>query len=174
MQRSPEEDRSLTWTESCMRLNVGLENDASHLHSSQIFDQNSPKKVKDKVKVGLGPPWGLGPFRSFGGLRSQEAAQGRLSLGSAMKPLGPNPSVHRRGVGGSTPGGGGGRRGKARVSSRGLRQPSSPPPDSNLWDGGDSQAECKHSQSLGPRLPNTNDPSQRKKPPDFQLNSCQK
>lgn len=62
LQRSPEEDRSLTWTETCKRLNVGLENDASHLHSSQIFDQNSPKEVKDKVKVEKA--WGLGPFHS--------------------------------------------------------------------------------------------------------------
>lgn len=136
-----------------MRVYVGLENDASYLHSSQIFDQSSPKKVKDKVKVGPGPPWGLGPFIPISFLwRTQKSGsrQGRLSLGSAMKPWGPNQSVHRRGVGGSTPGGGGGRRGKARVSSRGLRQPSSPPPDSNLWGEGIPKPSASTVNPLAP------------------------
>ena len=136
-----------------LTLNWGPENDASHPHSSQTLDQNSPQKVREEVKVGK-PEAQVTfiPISFLLELRSQEAALDRCSLGSAMKREGPNQvcqsarvvwegapqlwAVPARAWG------------RARVSSSGLSQPSSGHLIQTSGGGGNPQLGSKLNQSL--------------------------
>lgn len=72
------QDRSLPLTESCADIEPGPDSDASHLHYSQMRDQNAPQKGREEVKVGKpGAQVIFIPISSLLGLRSQEAALDR-------------------------------------------------------------------------------------------------